>query len=35
MEITIYQALLPHDDSDASPAFHRDTLGFEVIREQR
>ena len=30
MEITIAQALLPHDDPDASLAFYRDTLGFEV-----
>jgi uncharacterized glyoxalase superfamily protein PhnB len=30
MSITIYQALLPHDDPDASLAFYRDTLGFEV-----
>jgi uncharacterized glyoxalase superfamily protein PhnB len=30
MEITIYQALLPHDDPDASLAFYRDALGFEV-----
>ena len=30
MNITIYQALLPHDDPDASLAFYRDTLGFEV-----
>jgi len=30
MNITIFQALLPHDDSDAAPAFYRDTLGFEV-----
>ena len=30
MTITIYQALLPHDDPDASLAFYRDTLGFEV-----
>jgi uncharacterized glyoxalase superfamily protein PhnB len=30
MEITIYQTLLPHDDPDASLAFYRDTLGFEV-----
>jgi catechol 2,3-dioxygenase-like lactoylglutathione lyase family enzyme len=30
MDITIYQALLPHDDPDASLAFYRDTLGFEV-----
>jgi uncharacterized glyoxalase superfamily protein PhnB len=30
MDITIYQALLPHDDADAPLAFYRDTLGFEV-----
>ncbi len=30
MDITIYQTLLPHDDTDASLAFYRDTLGFEV-----
>ena len=30
MDITIFQALLPHDDPDASLAFYRDTLGFEV-----
>ncbi len=30
MDITIYQTMLPHDDSDASLAFYRDTLGFEV-----
>jgi len=30
MNITIFQALLPHDDSDAALAFYRDTLGFEV-----
>ena len=30
MNITIFQTLLPHDDSDASLAFYRDTLGFEV-----
>jgi predicted enzyme related to lactoylglutathione lyase len=30
MSITIYQALLPHDDPDASLTFYRDTLGFEV-----
>jgi len=30
MDITIYQALLPHEDPDASLAFWRDTLGFEV-----
>jgi uncharacterized glyoxalase superfamily protein PhnB len=30
MDITIFQALLPHEDPDASLAFYRDTLGFEV-----
>ena len=30
MDITIYQTLLPHEDADASLAFYRDTLGFEV-----
>jgi catechol 2,3-dioxygenase-like lactoylglutathione lyase family enzyme len=30
MDITLYQALLPHDDPDASLAFYRDILGFEV-----
>jgi catechol 2,3-dioxygenase-like lactoylglutathione lyase family enzyme len=28
--ITIHQVFLPHDDPDASLAFYRDTLGFEV-----
>ncbi len=28
--ITIFQALIPHDDPDASLAFYRDTLGFDV-----
>ena len=30
MDITIYQTMLPHDDPDASLAFYRDALGFEV-----
>src|SRR5947207_11941851 len=30
MDITIYQTRLPHEDPDASLAFYRDTLGFEV-----
>ena len=30
MDIGIHQTLLPHDDSDASLAFYRDTLGYEV-----
>jgi uncharacterized glyoxalase superfamily protein PhnB len=33
MSITIYQTLLPHDDPEASVAFYRDTLGFEVRNE--
>jgi catechol 2,3-dioxygenase-like lactoylglutathione lyase family enzyme len=30
MNITIQASFLPHDDPDASVAFYRDTLGFEV-----
>ena len=30
MDITIHVVSLPHDDPDASVAFYRDTLGFEV-----
>ena len=30
MDITIYSAFLPHTDPEASLAFYRDTLGFEV-----
>jgi catechol 2,3-dioxygenase-like lactoylglutathione lyase family enzyme len=30
MAITIHASFLPHDDPDASLAFYRDTLGFEV-----
>ena len=30
MDITIYSTFLPHNDPDASLAFYRDTLGFEV-----
>ena len=30
MNITIHQTLLPHEDPDASLAFYRDTLSFEV-----
>ena len=33
MDITIHQTLLPHEDRDASLAFYRDTLGFEVRNE--
>ena len=30
MDITIHYTFLPHDDPDASLAFYRDILGFEV-----
>ena len=30
MNITIHASFLPHDNPDASLAFYRDTLGFEV-----
>jgi uncharacterized glyoxalase superfamily protein PhnB len=30
MDITISETLLPHNDPEASLAFYRDTLGFEV-----
>jgi catechol 2,3-dioxygenase-like lactoylglutathione lyase family enzyme len=30
MDITIHTTVLPHHDPDASVAFYRDTLGFEV-----
>jgi catechol 2,3-dioxygenase-like lactoylglutathione lyase family enzyme len=30
MNLSIYNAYLPHNDADASLAFYRDTLGFEV-----
>ncbi|PPK93450.1 putative glyoxalase superfamily protein PhnB [Kineococcus xinjiangensis] len=30
MDITIHHAFLPHDDPEASLAFYRDVLGFEV-----
>jgi catechol 2,3-dioxygenase-like lactoylglutathione lyase family enzyme len=30
MDITIHTTVLPHDDPDASVAFYRDNLGFEV-----
>lgn len=33
MDITIHQALLPHEDPAASLSFYRDTLGFEVRNE--
>jgi len=30
MDITIHQTFLPHNDPDATLAFYRDLLGFEV-----
>ncbi|MFY9587185.1 MAG: VOC family protein [Actinomycetota bacterium] len=30
MHITIHASMLPHSDAEASLAFYRDTLGFEV-----
>ncbi|MEE4540465.1 VOC family protein [Streptomyces sp. V4-01] len=30
MDITIHTTVLPHEDPDASVAFYRDVLGFEV-----
>ncbi len=30
MEISIHGTFLPHNDPDASLAFYRDALGFEV-----
>jgi catechol 2,3-dioxygenase-like lactoylglutathione lyase family enzyme len=33
MNITIHSSFLPHDDPDASRAFYRDKLGFEIRQE--
>ncbi len=30
MDLTIHSTFLPHDDPEASLAFYRDTLGFQV-----
>jgi catechol 2,3-dioxygenase-like lactoylglutathione lyase family enzyme len=30
MDLTIHQTFLPHNDPEATLAFYRDTLGFEV-----
>jgi catechol 2,3-dioxygenase-like lactoylglutathione lyase family enzyme len=30
MDLTVHHTFLPHDDPEASLAFYRDTLGFEV-----
>jgi catechol 2,3-dioxygenase-like lactoylglutathione lyase family enzyme len=33
MDITIQSSFLPHEDAEASLAFYRDTLGFEVRQD--
>jgi uncharacterized glyoxalase superfamily protein PhnB len=33
MDISIHSTFLPHDDPDASLAFYRGTLGFEVRQD--
>jgi len=33
MDVTIHTTVLPHDDPEASVAFYRDTLGFEVRQD--
>jgi predicted enzyme related to lactoylglutathione lyase len=33
MDITIHASVLPHDDPEASVAFYRDALGFEVRQD--
>ena len=33
MDITIHATFLPHDDPEASLAFYRDALGFEVRQD--
>jgi len=33
MDLSIHSTFLPHSDPDASLAFYRDTLGFEVRSE--
>ena len=33
MDITIHATFLPHDAPNASLAFYRDTLGFEVRKD--
>src|ERR1700677_5359299 len=33
MDMTMHASPLPHDDPDASLAFYRDILGFEVLAD--
>lgn len=33
MKITLHSSFLPHTDPDASLAFYRDVLGFEVLND--
>lgn len=35
MDITIHNTFLPHNDPDATLAFYRDILGFEVRKDVR
>ena len=35
MDMIIHLSFLPHNDPDASLAFYRDTLGFEVRKDVR
>jgi len=35
MDITIHSSFLPHEDPEASLAFYRDILGFEVRNDVR
>ena len=35
MDITIHASFLPHNDPDASLAFYRDVLGFEIRPNRR
>jgi len=35
IDISIHASFLPHNDPDASLAFYRDTLGFEVRKDVR
>ena len=35
MDLNIHASFLPHDDPDATLAFYRDALGFEVRKDVR
>jgi catechol 2,3-dioxygenase-like lactoylglutathione lyase family enzyme len=34
MDITVHASFLPHDDPEASLAFYRDVLGFEIRNDR-